>query len=199
MSLQSIYLARHGETEWALSGKHTGRTDIPLTAKGEREARHLAERLNWLTFTHVLSSPLQRARRTAELAGYAGVVKVEPDLLEWNYGQYEGLSSAEIHKLDPNWQLFRDGAPGGEEVLQIADRADRLLGRLRALDGTVLLFAHGHILRVLAARFLGLDVSAGQYLYLGTGSVSMLGFEHPPHDPVIRLWNDRLHLEHEAV
>jgi broad specificity phosphatase PhoE len=199
MALQSIYLARHGETEWALSGKHTGRTDIPLTAKGEREARRLAERLNWLTFTHVLTSPLQRARRTAELAGYAGVVKAEPDLLEWNYGQYEGLSSAEIRKLDPNWQLFRDGCPGGEEVLQIADRADRLLSRVRAMDGTVLLFAHGHILRVLAARFLGLDVSAGQYLYLGTASLSMLGFEHPPHDPVIRLWNDRLHLELQAV
>ena len=190
MPLQAIYLVRHGETEWALSGKHTGRTDIPLTAKGEHDAGLLGEQLKATSFTHVLTSPLQRARRTAELAGYASRLLLEPDLLEWHYGEFEGLRSAEIHQLEPDWRLFRDGCRGGEDVLEIAGRADRLLHRLRSLDGTVLLFGHGHILRVVAARFVGLDVSAGQYLYLGTASLSILGYEHPPADPVIRLWND---------
>ena len=195
MPPQAIYLARHGQTEWSLSGKHTGRSDIPLTSHGEHEAVLLGERLRGITFTHVLSSPLQRARRTAELAGFGGVVQPEPDLLEWHYGEFEGLRSGEIHRLQPDWNLFRDGCRGGESVAEISDRADRLLEKLKMLDGTILLFAHGHILRVLGPRFLGLDASNGRYFFLGTGSVSILGYEHPPNDPVIQLWNDRSYLE----
>lgn len=195
MSITSLYLARHGETEWALAGKHTGRTDVPLTALGEQQAVQLGKRLKGLAFTQVLTSPLQRARRTAELAGFTSVVRLEPDLLEWHYGEFEGLRSAEIRQLQPGWQLFRDGCRGGEAVLEIADRADRLLERLRSVHGDVLLFAHGHILRVLAARFLGLDVTVGGSFYLGTASLSVLGYEHPPNDPVIKLWNDRHHLD----
>jgi probable phosphoglycerate mutase len=195
MPSASIYLARHGETEWALAGKHTGRSDIALTPRGEREAVLLGERLRGTAFTHVLSSPLQRARRTAELAGFASVVQIEPDLLEWHYGEFEGLRSAEIHGLQPGWHLFRDGCRGGESVPAIAARADRLLEHLRRLQGLILLFAHGHILRVLAARFLGLDASVGANLFLGTAAVSVLGYEHPPADPVVQLWNDRRHLD----
>jgi len=194
MHLTSIYLARHGETEWALSGKHTGRSDIALTSQGEREAILLGERLRGTECTHVLSSPMQRARRTAELAGYASVVQIEPDLLEWHYGEFEGLRTAEILVMQPGWCLFRDGCRGGESVSEIAARADRLLEQLRRLDGSVLLFAHGHILRVVAARFLELDASVGANLYLGTAAVCTLGYEHPPADPVIQLWNDRRHL-----
>ncbi len=195
MSLTSIYLARHGETEWALTGKHTGRTDITLTPRGEHEAVLLGERLRGTEFTHVLTSPMQRARRTAELAGYGPVMQIEPDLLEWHYGEFEGLRTAEIRMLQPGWRLFRDGCRGGESVPEIAARADRLLEQLRGLDGTILLFAHGHILRVVAARFLDLDVSIGANLYLGTAAICVLGYEHPPADPVIQLWNDRRHLE----
>jgi probable phosphoglycerate mutase len=195
MSLTSIYLARHGETDWALAGKHTGRSDIPLTARGEREAVLLGDRLHGTAFTHVLTSPMQRARRTAELAGYASVVQIEPDLLEWHYGEFEGLRTAEINGMQPGWRLFRDGCRGGESVPEIAARADRLLEQLRRLDGSILLFAHGHILRVLTARFLDLDASIGANLYLGTAAICVLGYEHPPADPVIQLWNDRRHLE----
>lgn len=195
MPLQAIYLARHGETEWALAGKHTGRTDIPLTQKGEEDAERLGVALRGLSFTHVLTSPLQRAKRTAEIAGFSAALKLEPDLLEWHYGEFEGLRSPEIRQLQPNWRLFHDGCRGGETPDVIAARADRLLERVNQFEGNVLLFAHGHILRVVAARFLGLDAAVGQSLYLGTASLSVLGFEHPPHDPVIRLWNDRHHLE----
>jgi broad specificity phosphatase PhoE len=195
MPLTSIYFARHGQTEWALAGKHTGRSDIPLTPRGEREAVLLGERLRETAFTHVLTSPMQRARRTAELAGFAAVAQIEPDLFEWHYGEFEGLRTAEIHVMQPGWRLFRDGCRGGESVPEIAARADRLLEQLRRLDGSILLFAHGHILRVLAARFLELDASTGAGFYLGTAAICTLGYEHPPADPVIQLWNDRRHLD----
>ena len=194
-ALPSVYLARHGETEWTVTGQHTGRTDIPLTERGERNARALGERLNGLTFAHVFTSPLQRARRTCELAGFGNRAAVDADLVEWNYGDYEGLKSADILKQRPDWKLFRDGCPGGESVAQVGARADRVVGRLRALEGDVLLFSSGHFLRVLAARWLGLEPSAGRYFYLGTATLSVLGYEHGLDEPVVRLWNDARHVQ----
>jgi broad specificity phosphatase PhoE len=192
--LPVIYLARHGETAWSLAGKHTGLTDIPLTEHGEENARRLGQRLGGRSFTKVLTSPLQRARRTCELAGFGAVAEVVPDLVEWNYGEYEGRRTAEIRAERPDWQLFRDGCPGGESPEQIGARADRVAARLRAIDGNVLLFSSGHILRVLAARFLGLETAAGDYFLLSTASLSMLGYNHDRSDPVMRLWNDTNHL-----
>jgi len=191
--LPSVYLARHGETEWTVTKQHTGLTDLPLTARGERNARALAGRLKGLSFAHVFTSPLQRASRTAELAGF-GKAAVDPDLVEWNYGQYEGKTTADIRKQRPDWQLFRDGCPGGETVAQVGARADRVVGRLRALDGDVLLFSSGHFLRVLAARWLGLEPAGGRFFYLGTASLSVLGYEHSQAGPVVRLWNDARHV-----
>jgi probable phosphoglycerate mutase len=189
----TVYLARHGETEWALSGRHTGRTDIPLTPKGEADAARIGTRLAGTAFAHVFTSPLQRARRTAELAGFKPVP--EPDLLEWDYGQCEGLTTAQIREKRPGWDLFRDGAPGGESVAAIQARLDGLVGRLKALGGNVLLFAHGHVLRVLAARWVGQPVPFGRALLLGTATVSVLGFDHHAMDePAIKLWNDGHHL-----
>jgi probable phosphoglycerate mutase len=189
----TVYLARHGETEWALSGRHTGRTDIPLTPKGEADAARIGTRLAGTAFAHVFTSPLQRARRTAELAGFAPVP--EPDLLEWDYGQCEGLTTAQIRETRPGWDLFRDGAPGGESVAAIQARLDGLVGRLKGLSGNVLLFAHGHVLRVLAARWVGQPVPFGRALLLGTATVSVLGFDHHAMDePAIKLWNDGHHL-----
>jgi probable phosphoglycerate mutase len=192
--LPVVYLARHGETEWTVSGQHTGVTDIPLTDRGERNACRLGERLKGFTFAHVLTSPLQRARRTCELAGFGTVGKVDPDLVEWNYGVYEGRKTADIRKQRPDWQLFRDGCPGGESPAQISARADRVVGRLRSLDGDILLFSSGHFLRVLAARWCGLDVSFGRYLLLTVATLSILGYEHNKTEPVIRLWNDARHV-----
>jgi broad specificity phosphatase PhoE len=192
--LPAIYLARHGETAWTVSGQHTGTTDIPLTERGERNARRLGERLKGLTFRHVLTSPLQRARHTCELAGFGGVAHVDPDLVEWNYGSYEGRKTAEIRKERPDWQLFRDGCPNGESPVQIGARADRVVARLRSLDGDVLLFSSGHFLRVLAACWCGLDVSFGRYLLLTVATLSILGYEHSKAEPVIRLWNDARHV-----
>jgi len=193
-ALPAIYLARHGETAWTVSGQHTGRTDIPLTQRGERNARRLGERLRGLSFSHVFTSPLQRARRTCELAGFGAVATIDPDLAEWNYGDYEGKKTADIRTERPDWQLFRDGCPGGERVADVGRRADRVVVRLRALDGDVLLFSSGHFLRVLAARWLGLDPSAGQYFFLGTATLSVLGYEHNTDEPVVRLWNDARHV-----
>jgi probable phosphoglycerate mutase len=193
--LPIIYLARHGETAWSLSGQHTGLTDIPLTERGERNARRLGERLKGMTFAHVFTSPLQRARRTCELAGFGALAKVDPNLVEWDYGAYEGKTSAEIRKERPDWQLFRDGCPGGETLERIGTRADGVIARLRALDKDVLLFSSGHFLRVLAARWCGLDVSAGRLVLLSTASLSILGYEHNRAEPAIRLWNDTRHLE----
>jgi probable phosphoglycerate mutase len=193
-ALPMIYLARHGETAWTVSGQHTGLTDIPLTERGERNARRLGDRLKGLDFAHVFTSPLQRARRTCELAGFGTVAEIDPDLVEWNYGAYEGRKTAEILKERPDWQLFRDGCPGGESPAQIGARADRVVARLRALDGDVLLFSSGHFLRVLAARWCGWEVSFGRYLLLTVATLSILGYEHNRAEPVIRLWNDAAHV-----
>lgn len=190
-----IYLARHGETEWSLSGRHTGLSDIPLTARGERNARQLGGRLAGLSFAQVFASPLQRARKTGELAGFGAAATVDRDLVEWDYGAYEGKTSDEIHQERPEWDVFRDGCPGGETADQVAARADRVVARLRALDGHALVFSHGHFLRVLAARWVGLDPGAGRGLFLGTAGLSVLGYEHGHDDAVIRLWNDNSHLE----
>ena len=193
--LSVVYLARHGETAWSLSGQHTGRTDLPLTERGERNARALGERLRGLTFAKVFTSPLQRAGRTCELAGFGSAAEIDPDLVEWDYGQYEGRRSAEIHAERPDWQLFRDGCPGGESPGQIGARADRVVGRVRAVKGDVLVFSSGHFLRVLAARWLGLDAAGGRYLLLSTASLSTLGYEHKLAEPAIRLWNETRHVE----
>jgi broad specificity phosphatase PhoE len=193
--LPVTYLARHGETLWSLSGQHTGLTDLPLTERGERNARRLGERLKVLRFAKVWTSPLRRAARTCELAGFAAVAEVDRDLLEWNYGDYEGRRTAEIHAERPDWQLFRDGCPGGERPDEVGARADRVVSRVRAVHGDVLLFSSGHFLRVLAARWLGVEPAAGRFFLLSTASLSALGYEHNRSQPVIRLWDDTRHLD----
>src|SRR5437773_7256577 len=161
--LPVIYLARHGETAWSLTGQHTGRTDVPLTDRGERNARRLGERLAGLAFAKVFTSPLQRAHRTCELAGFGAVAEVDRDLVEWNYGEYEGRTSDAIRAERPDWQLFRDGCPGGESPLDVGVRADRVICRARAAEANVLLFSSGQMLRVLTARWLGLAPADGRY------------------------------------
>jgi len=194
-TLPIIYVARHGETAWSLSGQHSGLTDLPLTERGERNAVRLGERLKGLTFAKVLTSPLQRAMRTCELAGFGVRAEIDRDLLEWNYGEYEGRRTAEILADRPDWQLFRDGCPGGESPGQVGARADRMVKRVRAVNGDVLIFSSGHFLRVLAARWLGLQPAAGRFFLLSTGSLGMLAYEHHSlSEPVIRLWNDTSHL-----
>lgn len=195
--LPVIYLARHGETAWSLSGQHTGLTDIPLTEQGQRNASRLGDPLKELTFARVFTSPLQRAVLTCELAGFGSKAEVDSDLLEWNYGQYEGKRTAEIHAVRPDWHLFRDGCPGGESPAQIGARAERVVSRVRAVQSNVLLFSSGHFLRVLAARWLGLEPEAGKDLLLSTASLSTLGYEHNLSQPVIALWNDTHHLAHK--
>jgi probable phosphoglycerate mutase len=190
-----VYLARHGETAWTLSGQYTGLTDLPLTERGERNARRLEERLRGLSFTNVFTSPLQRARRTCELAGFGAVAEIDPDLVEWNYGDYEGLHTAEIRAKRPGWELFRDGCPGGESPAQAAARADRVVSRIRAVPGNVLLFSSGHFIRVLATRWIGLEVTAIARLFLlSTASLSAVGYDKELSRPVIRLWNDTHHV-----
>jgi broad specificity phosphatase PhoE len=194
-TLPIIYLARHGETAWSLSGQHTGRTDLPLTESGERNARALGARLHGFTFAKVFTSPLQRASRTCELAGFGSGAERDPDLMEWDYGEYEGRRTVEIHAARPDWQLFRDGCPGGESPTDMGARADRVVGRVRAIQGDVLLFSSGHFLRVLAARWLGLEPAGGRYFLLGTTACCVLGYEHNLSEPAIRLWNDTHHLD----
>jgi probable phosphoglycerate mutase len=189
-ALPVAYLARHGETAWTISRQHTGVTDLPLTAQGEVEAIRLGERLNGLRFAAVLMSPLRRVVRTCELAGFRSAAEVESDLLEWNYGAYEGRTSADIRTERPDWQLFRDGCPGGESPDQVGARADRVTRQVRAIGGDVLLFSSGHFLRVFAARWLGLEPGAGRYFLLGTASLSAVGYEHDRSEPVIRLWDE---------
>jgi broad specificity phosphatase PhoE len=193
-ALPITHVARHGETAWSLSGQHTGLTDLPLTERGERNARRLGERLTGLTFARVFTSPLLRAFRTCELAGFAAVAEVDADLVEWNYGQYEGRRTAEIRAERPDWQLFRDGCPGGETPDEVGARADRVVSRVRAVQGDVLLFSSGHFLRVLAARWLGVEPGAGRFFLLSTASLSALGYEHDLSQPVIRLWDDTRHV-----
>ena len=190
----SIYLARHGETAWSVTGQHTGVTDLPLTERGERNAARLGERLAGLLFTKVLTSPLQRAARTCELAGFGAVAEVDRDLVEWNYGDYEGVRTAEIHAKRPDWQLFRDGCPNGESPEQIGARADRVVNRVRAIKGNVLIFSSGHFLRVLAARWLGLEPAAGKFFMLNTASLSALSYEREVSHPAIQFWNTTRHV-----
>jgi probable phosphoglycerate mutase len=185
-----LYLMRHGETEWSVSGQHTGTTNIPLTANGEEEARRLAPRLSGIRFSAALHSPRQRAHKTCELAGLGNLAKVEPDLAEWDYGDYEGIRTPEIHKNRPGWNIFADGCPNGELPDQVGARADRLIQNLEALEGNVALFSHGHFSRVLAARWMGMPVITGQRLLLDTGTLSILQDDpRHPENRVISLWN----------
>jgi broad specificity phosphatase PhoE len=187
-TLPTIYLARHGETEWSKSGQHTGRTDLPLLPSGEESAKKLHARLTGIAFTRVFSSPLSRAKRTAELAGFAP--ELDPDLLEWNYGDFEGLKSAEIAIKRPGWNLFRDGAPGGETPAEVTARVDRLVAKLKALTGNVVCFAHGHILRTVAARWINQPVTLATCMLLDTATISVLSFNHGKLDePAIKVWN----------
>lgn len=188
-----LWLLRHGQTSWSKSGRHTGRTDMLLSPQGEREAEVLGERLGGRRFALVLTSPLRRAGDTCRIAGYADQAIVDPDLSEWDYGRYEGRTSVEICAQRPGWTLFTDGVPGGETRKDVEARVDRVLARARLAAGDVALFAHGHLLRVLAARWLRLRGSAGRYFVLGTASISILGEERG--EPVIARWNDRYHTE----
>lgn len=182
-----LWLARHGETEWSRDGRHTGRTDIALTATGEQQARALREPLAAVRFDRVLSSPLARARATCELAGLGDRAELRNELMEWDYGDYEGITSAAIRARDPGWLLWRDGCPGGESPADVGARVDALIAELLGADGTIAVFAHGHLLRVLAARWIGLDPSGGQRLKLATATLSQLGWEHTYR--VIERWN----------
>jgi broad specificity phosphatase PhoE len=193
--LPVIYIARHGETAWTLTGQHTGLTDLPLTPQGENNARGLADRLKGLAFAKVLTSPLQRARKTCELAGFGPVAEVDPNLVEWNYGDYEGLRSAEIRVKRPGWELFRDGVPGGESPAQVMARADNVWERVRKVQGNVLLFSSGHFIRMLAARWIGIEPSVHSMSFLlSTASLSAVGYDKDFSRPVIRLWNDTHHV-----
>jgi probable phosphoglycerate mutase len=186
-----VYLIRHGETAWSLLGRHTGRTEIPLTERGERIAGLLKKRLATAGFSHVFTSPRQRAARTCELAGWGASAVVVPDLAEWDYGDYEGLRSADIHKTRPDWNLFRDGCPGGESLADVSARADRLIASIRMLEGTVALFSHGHFGRVVAARWAELPAGDGQRLLLDPCALGILGYEKDdPAAPVLSLWNE---------
>jgi probable phosphoglycerate mutase len=182
-----LVLVRHGETEWSASGRHTSRTDLPLTAGGRRRAEAIGAELAGRAFSRVLSSPSRRARETCELAGFGSAAATVDDLREWDYGEYEGLTTPQIRQQDPGWNLWRDGCPGGERPADVQLRADRVLEQLRAAGGDALVFAHGHILRVIAARWIGMAVAAGARLALAAGSISELGFERETE--VIQHWN----------
>jgi probable phosphoglycerate mutase len=192
-ALPKVYLVRHGETAGTISGQHTGRTDIPLTERGERDARELSARLRGMTFANVLTSPLQRARRTSELAGFGAHAEPDADLLEWDYDAYDGRRTADIEAERSGWRLIEDGCPGGETVDAVGARADRVITRIRACSDDVLLFAHRDIFRVLAARWLGLTAREGCYFCLETASLSVLSYHHDFDEPVIHLWNDARH------
>jgi probable phosphoglycerate mutase len=185
--LQKIYLVRHGETEWSLSGQHTGITDIPLTENGRKVAKLFEPLFAKANLALVLTSPLERARTTCELAGLGGKAQIDRDLMEWNYGEYEGLTTNEINAKSPGWLLFSDGCPGGESPGQVSSRVDRLIERVRAADGDVALFAHGHILRVLAARWLGFSAGAGCHFLLDTATLSVLSYYRDI--PAVKRWN----------
>lgn len=186
----NVFAIRHGETAWSLSGQHTGTTDIPLTENGRRLAARLQPMLSGESFALVLCSPMQRARETCELTGLGAAAVNEPNLAEWNYGAYEGLTPKQIHETAPGWMIFRDGCPGGETPEQIGARVDRVIARARAAAGDVALFAHGHVLRVLAARWIGLPAGAGQHFLLDTGTLCVLGYYRDV--PAVRVWNGPL-------
>jgi probable phosphoglycerate mutase len=192
-ALPVVWLVRHGETAWSVAGRHTGLTDLPLTARGEQSARELAPRLRGLAVARVYTSPLLRAASTCSLAGFGDIAQSDPDLVEWDYGDYEGLTSREIRARRPGWTLFRDGCHGGETLAAVGARADRVVQRLRAGDGDALVFSSGHFLRVLAARWLNEDPAAGRHFVLGTAALGALGYDHDRTEPVIRLWNQLPH------
>ena len=183
----SVFAIRHGETAWSLSGQHTGTTDIPLTARGRELAQRMRPVLAKETFARVFTSPLERARETCALAGLGEMAVVEPDLVEWNYGKYEGLTPAQIHETSPGWLIFRDGCPDGEAPDEVGARVDRVIARARAVEGDVALFAHGHVLRVLAARWIGLPAGAGQHFLLDTGTLNVLGYYRGI--AAVKMWN----------
>jgi probable phosphoglycerate mutase len=185
-----VFAIRHGETAWSLSGQHTGTTDIPLTDNGRRLAQRMRPVLARNAFELVLCSPMQRARETCELAGLGDKAVIDSDLVEWNYGEYEGLTPEQIHEVAPGWLIFRDGCPGGEAPEQVGARVDRVIARSRAVDGDIALFAHGHVLRVLAARWIGLPAGGGQHFLLDTGTLCVLGCYREI--PAVRIWNGPL-------
>jgi probable phosphoglycerate mutase len=191
LALPLVYGVRHGDTAWTLTGQHTGRTDIPLNEQGERQARDLGTSLAALRVDRIFSSPLQRARRTAELAMPNAAIELDEDLMEWDYGAYEGRRTADIQAERPGWRLFRDGCPGGETADSVGARADRVVSRIRACGGNVLLFAHRDLLRILAARWIGLSPIEGRGLLLATASLGVLGYDHDLTEPAIRAWNIR--------
>jgi broad specificity phosphatase PhoE len=182
-----VYAIRHGETAWSLTGQHTGTTDLPLTDNGRRLAERLRPLLAGKTFARVFVSPMRRARDTCELAGLGSAAIVDPDLAEWNYGEYEGLTTEQIEDKAPGWLVFRDGCPGGEAPEQVSARVDRVIARVRAIGGNVALFAHGHLLRVVAARWIGLPAGAGQHFLLDTGTLCILGYYREV--PAFKVWN----------
>jgi probable phosphoglycerate mutase len=188
--MPKLFITRHGDTEWTESHQRTGRTDIPLNPSGEERARQIGERLRRYSFVRVFTSPLQRASRTCELAGFGTVATVDPDLVEWDYGRFEGMLTRNILKERPGWELFRDGCPGGESPGDVAARADRFIARVRSVEGDVLAFSSGHIIRMIAARWLGLPPAAGRFFYCRPASVGVLGYEHKNREePIIGLWN----------
>ncbi len=184
-----VVLVRHGETEWSRAGKHTGRTEVPLTERGQHQARAVGDALKRRRFALALTSPLARAVETCRRAGFGDIAAEREDLREWDYGAYEGRTTAEIRNDRPGWSLWRDGSPDGETAAQVGERADRVIAEARSVDGNVILFAHGHLLRVLAARWLGLEPSAGQLFAFDPATISILGYEREI--PVVRLWNER--------
>ena len=181
---------RHGETAWSVSGRHTSTTDLPLTDEGRRVAERLRPALAREAFARVFVSPMRRARETCELAGLGNAAVIDPELAEWNYGEYEGLTPEQIHEAAPDWLVFRDGCPGGETPEQVSARVDRVIARVRAVDGNVALFAHGHVLRVLVARWIGFPLSAGAHFLLGTGTLCILSDYYKL--PAVRVWNGSL-------
>jgi probable phosphoglycerate mutase len=188
--LPRLFLARHGDTAWTDSRQHTGRTDLPLNERGEERARQIGERLRRFSFVRVFTSPLQRASKTCALAGFGEVAEVDPDLVEWDYGRFEAKLTRDILKERPGWEMFRDGCPDGESPQDVAARADRFIARARDIDGDVLAFSSGHIIRMIAARWLGLPPAAGRFFFCRPASVGVLGFEHGSRDePIIGLWN----------
>jgi probable phosphoglycerate mutase len=189
-ALPRLYLARHGDTAWTDSHQHTGRTDLPLNEHGEEHARRLGAALRPISFSQVFTSPLQRAATTCKLAGFGGVAEVDPDLIEWDYGRFEGKLTSDVLKERPGWELYRDGCPGGETPGDVAARADRFIARVHGVTGDVLAFSSGHIIRMITARWLGLPPAAGRYFFCDPASVGVLGFEHNTRDqPILRLWN----------
>ena len=191
----NVFVMRHGETAWSVSGRHTGTTDLPLTENGRRLAQRLRPVLARESFARVFVSPMRRARQTCELAGLGKASAIDPDLAEWNYGEYEGLTPEQIHEKAPDWLIFRDGCPGGEMPKQVGARIDRLIGQVRAVEGNVALFAHGHVLCVLVARWIGLPPGAGQHFLLDTGTLGILS--HYYELPAVRVWNEPLPTQDE--